>query len=158
MIECGTSSWKFQPFYHWISEAEWGRYCVDAEADSRSIVIGSAVGGSVGAITIIIAAILLWKSRKEKKYLLLAVHQSSSGNHLTCVELNALGCTISYSMISSRDYSELVEGYLLLTLGCNFFQSLLNTKWSQRCLLTVSLKGRHEIFIRIRSWVKERSV
>ena len=50
---------------------------------TKTIIIGSAVAGSLAAVMLIIAAILYWKNRRDRRYLLLAVHESMSNNHST---------------------------------------------------------------------------
>ncbi|KAG0612458.1 hypothetical protein M758_6G029300 [Ceratodon purpureus] len=52
--------------------------CYDTNPYSKTnkkIIIGSAVAGSFAAVMLIIAAILYWKNRRDRRYLLLAVHE-----------------------------------------------------------------------------------
>ncbi|KAG0612456.1 hypothetical protein M758_6G029200 [Ceratodon purpureus] len=50
--------------------------CYNTDPSSnKGMIIGSAVGGSLGAVMMIIAAILYWKNRRDRRYLLLTVHE-----------------------------------------------------------------------------------
>ncbi|KAG0612459.1 hypothetical protein M758_6G029400 [Ceratodon purpureus] len=54
------------------------QFCSNTDLYSKStktIIIGSAVAGSLAAVMLIIAAILYWKNRRDRRYLLLAVHE-----------------------------------------------------------------------------------
>lgn len=51
--------------------------CVDAGPGSgKAIIIGAAVGGSLGAVMMIIAAMWYWKTKRDTQYLLLTVKES----------------------------------------------------------------------------------